>query len=139
MKHHYLPQFLQRAWAGANGKVTTFRLDLPQVQRSELAPEYTGYEDDLWSLTEDQILGMKKDAVEKHVFARIDSDAAPVHQLLLSRGLTRLTPIERWGWVRFLMSLKLREPELVQSMKVETSEILRASLRSSPEEYQGTG
>src|SRR5207249_1804611 len=96
----------------------------------------TGYEDNLWSLNEDKILGMEKDAVEKHVFGRIDDDAARVHQLLLNRGLTQLTADQRWAWVRFRMSLKLREPELVQSMKLEASAILRESLRVKPEEYQ---
>src|SRR3954466_5074090 len=68
MKHHYLPQFLQRAWAGPDGKVTVFRIDLAEVDRevvlSRTTPEYTGFEHNLWSLSQDQILGMKRDAVE---------------------------------------------------------------------------
>lgn len=136
LKQHYVPQFLQKAWAGANGKVTTFRLDLPHISSSELAPEYTGYENDLWSLTKDEILGMKKDAVEKRVFGRIDSDASKVHQLLLNRGLTKLTTDQRSEWTRFLMSLKLREPAQVELLKLEASETLRHSLRDKPEEFQ---
>jgi hypothetical protein len=136
LKQHYVPQFLQKAWAGSNGKVTTFQLDLPHIPSSELAPEYTGYENDPWSLTKDEILGMKKDAVEKRVFGRIDSDASKVHQLLLNRGLTKLTTGERSEWTRFLMSLKLREPAQVELLKLEASETLRHSLRDNPEEFQ---
>jgi hypothetical protein len=136
MRHHFVPQFLQRAWRGADGRVTTFRLDLEQISISRLAPKSTGYEDDLWSLSHDEILGMKKDAVEEHLFARIDNEAASVHECLTKRGLRELTPVQRAAWVRFIMSLRLRDPDVIQGLKLEASETLRTSLRDSPEELE---
>ena len=67
MKHHYIPQFLLSSWANQqlDSRIEVIRLDLTQgITSSRRRPRYTGYEEDLYALTEDKIAGMGKQAVE---------------------------------------------------------------------------
>lgn len=144
MRHHYLPQFLLRAWAEAtpDKKVETFRLDLPHVPSSRHAPKHTAYEENLYALTMPVVAGMEQQAVEKHLLRHIDELAAGVLRKLATTGFTPLTPEDRSDWARFLMSLRLRQPDMIQQLRTESSEHLEASLMDNPEEYDavaGTG
>ena len=63
MKHHYIPQFLLSSWVSQDmdGRLEVIRLDLPRgVTSSRRRPRYTGYEDNLYALTDDKIAGMDK-------------------------------------------------------------------------------
>jgi hypothetical protein len=137
MRHHYVPQFLLRAWAETqpDQKVEIFRLDLPDLPSSRHTSKYTAYEDDLYALTMPVVAGMEKQAVEKHLLRRVDDFAARVLRRLITRGLAGLTLDDRCDWARFLMSLRLRQPAIVQQLRTESSEYLEASLIDRPEEY----
>lgn len=137
MRHHYVPQFLLRAWAETtpDKKVECFRLDRPHVPSSRRAPKYTAYEENLYALTMPVVAGMEQQAVEKHLLRHIDNLAAGVLRMLITTGLTGLTPENRSDWARFLISLRLRQPGIVQQLRTEASEHLEASLINTPEEY----
>lgn len=137
MRHHYVPQFLLRAWAEAtpDKKVEAFRLDLPRLPSSRHAPKYTAYEEGLYALSAPVVAGMEQEAVEKHLLQHIDSLAAGVLRKLTAGGFTGLTPHDRCDWARFLMSLRLRQPSIVQQLRTESSEHLESLLIDKPEEY----
>lgn len=137
MRHHYVPQFLLRAWAETqpDNRVETFRLDLPRLSSSRHAPKHIAYEDNLYALTMPVAAGMEQQAVEKHLLQHIDSLAAGVLRKLTTTGLAGLTLENRCDWARFLMSLRLRQPHIVQQLRTESSEHLEASLIDKPEEY----
>lgn len=137
MRHHYVPQFLLRAWAKSapDHKIETFRLDLPHLPSSRHGPRHTAYEDNLYSLTKPNVAGMEQQAVEKHFLRHIDELAAGVLNKLIVTGFKELTPRDRSDWARFLMSLRLRQPAMVQQLRTESSEHLKASLADKPEEY----
>lgn len=75
MKHHYVPQFLLRRWCDAQGRVQSFKVVNGNVAANALAPEYTGYEDDLYAVGTNQV-GVEQDHLERRLFGPIDSDAA---------------------------------------------------------------
>ena len=137
MRHHYVPQFLLRAWAkgSIDGKVEDFRLDLNGIPSSRRAPKSTAYKDDLYALSKPIVAGMEKQAIEKIFFMQVDNLAARTHQKLIEHGLRSLTNDERSDWVRFLMSLRVRQPDNVQKLKIESAEHLVKTLRQQPEEY----
>jgi Protein of unknown function (DUF4238) len=137
MRHHYIPQFLLRAWAETqpDRKVQTFRLDLPHLPSSRHAPKHIAYEENLYALTMPAVAGMERQAVEKYLLRRIDNLAAGVLRDLTATGLSCLTPEDRCDWARFLMSLRLRQPHIVQQLRIASSEHLEASLAERPEEY----
>lgn len=137
MRHHFVPQFLLRAWANGSvdGKVEDIRLDLSGFPSSRRAPKSTGYKDDLYALSKPVVAGMEKQAIEKIFFMQVDNLAARAHQKLVKHGLRSLTNDERSDWVRFLMSLRVRQPDIVQQLKTESAEHLVKTLRQQPEEY----
>ncbi|MBL6957976.1 MAG: DUF4238 domain-containing protein [Rhodospirillales bacterium] len=137
MKHHYVPQFLLRAWASGSfdGKVEGFRLDLNGFPSSRRAPKSTGYEDDLYALSKPVVAGMEKQAIEIIFFKQVDNLAARAHQKLVECGLRSLTNEEKSDWVRFLMSLRVRQPDIIQKLKTESADHLAKTLGQQPEEY----
>src|SRR4051812_27838616 len=115
MRNHFVPVFLLRAWAASDPeeKVRVFTLTARGVQTSRLAPRSTGYEDDILTLTRDVVAGMDKHAIERVFLQVVDNDAHLVHQKLLAQGLASLTRKDRLSWVRFIMSLQIRQPSVV--------------------------
>lgn len=138
MRHHYVPQFLLRAWAEAatDQKVETFRLDQPHLPSKRHAPKHIAYEENLYALTMPVVARMEQQAVEKHLLRRIDELAAGVLRKLTTTGFRDLTREDHSNWARFMMSLRLRQPTVVVQLRTEASEQLEASLADKPEEYE---
>lgn len=138
MKHHYVPQFLLRAWTNASpeNKIAVFRIDLEGIPSSWLAPKNTGYEDDLYALSKPVVAGMEKQAIEKHLLRHVDNLAAQIRRKLDEEGFKNLSPTERMDWVRFLMSLRIRQPDIVHQLVRESEDHLRETLAVQPEEYE---
>ena len=72
------------------------------------------------------VAGLGQQAVEKHLLRRVDDLAAGVLRKLTTKGLAGLTLDDRCDWARFLMSLRLRQPAIVQQLRTESSEYLEA-------------
>jgi hypothetical protein len=138
LRNHFVPKFLLNAWAASDpeGKICVFTLTDRGVQTSRLSPKSTGYEDDLLTLTRDVVAGMDKHAIERVFLQIVDNDAHLVRQKLLTQGLASLTREDRFSWVRFIMSLQIRQPSVVFQLREEASLHLRESLASQPEEYE---
>lgn len=139
MKHHYIPQFLLSSWANQqlDSRIEVIRLDLTQgITSSRRRPRYTGYEEDLYALTEDKIAGMGKQAVETCFLKHVDNNAANVRRKILNEGLHALNEEDRISWVRFIMSLRLRQPEIVDEIRQKSSIVLTEDLDKDPEEYE---
>jgi len=137
MRHHFVPQFLLRAWTkgSVDGSIEDIRLDIGGLPSSRRVPKSTGYKDDLYALSKPAVAGMKKQAIEKNYNLHVDNLAAIAHRTLLATGLRSLTKDQRADWVRFLMSLRVRQPDIVQKLKTESAEHLAQTLDEKPEEY----
>lgn len=137
MRHHYIPQFLLSPWAenSKDGKLEVFRLDLPEIPSSRRKPRYTGFDDDLYALSEDVVAGMEKQAIEKIFLMKVDNRGAIARSKLENQGLKSLNNEERADWARFLMSLRLRQPEIIHQLRHDGKRHLRKSLNENPEEY----
>ena len=138
MRHHYVPEFLQKPWAenSSDGKLEVFRFDLPNIPSDRHTPKHTGFEHDLFALTKDIVVGMEKQAIEKYFLKIIDNNASCVRDKLEDHGLSSLTTENRMDWARFLMSLRLRQPDIVDMLKQESAEHLKKTLNDQPEEYE---
>ena len=138
MRHHYVPQFLLRSWTDPNedGKVEVFRLDLPHLSSTRHTPRYIGFENDLYALSKDSVAGMDKYAIEKQFLRNVDNYAAQIRSKLLENGLRSLNDKEKTGWVCFLMSLRLRQPNIIHMLKNKSAKHLRKTLSEQPEQYE---
>jgi hypothetical protein len=137
MRNHFVPQFLQRPWTNsADGELQVFRVVSGRFSTYRQVPKGNGYVEDMLSLTKDTVAGMDKHAVEKVVLQSVDNEASKVRDKLEAGGLKNLTLEERSAWVRFIMSLRLRQPDTVLYLRNESEAHIRKSLAEAPEEYE---
>lgn len=138
MRHHFVPQFLLRQWSDCSldRKLQEFRLDLRDISTSTKAPKGTAFQNDLYALTMPSVAGMSKQAVETRVLRHIDNDAAVVRAKMVQQGLKSLSHHERCNWVRFLMSLKVRQPDVLSRLRIQSSDHLSQILTTQPEQYE---
>jgi hypothetical protein len=95
------------------------------VAANALAPEYTGYEDDLYAVGANQI-GIEQDHLEKRLFGPIDSDAAVALGKIEQREV--ITPKDKIAWAFFLNSLRVRKPDVLSHLRNEGMAMLKAFL-----------
>jgi hypothetical protein len=138
MRHHYVPEFLQKPWTknALDGKLEVFRLDLPNAPSSRHTPKHTGFDNDLYALTKDVVAGMDKQSVEKLFLKNVDNNAALVRNKLEHQGLKYLSLEDKVHWTRFIMSLRFRQPDAVHLLQQSATENLKESLSENPEEFE---
>ena len=100
MRHHHIPKFLLRAWADTSNDdlVEAFRLDLADLPSSRWAPKATGYEDNLYALTQPVVAGVEQQAVETGFLQHVDNSAANVRRKMAATGFTGLTVEGQFSW-----------------------------------------
>jgi hypothetical protein len=109
MKHHYIPQFYLKQWAGPDGKVLRYRkLPDDQVVSKRLFPKAIGYGEDLYrSPYPEEELAQR---LERDFFQRLDAIAAAALAELIVPNLPILPDAPLHDWVHFMMSLLFRQP-----------------------------
>ena len=102
-----------------------FRLDLKGLPTMRRVPKATAYEHNLYALTRSVVAGMSLQAIETDLLRHIDNYAAPVRVKMEQHGLKSLSITERQDWVRFLMSLRVRQPDIVSKLRVRPETLCR--------------
>jgi hypothetical protein len=109
-KHHYIPAFYLKRWAGPDGKVTEFTKPHRRVVVKRIMPERTGYQERLYELKgyEPELAQQ----VEQKFFQAIDTWASDALDMLERHGhYAPWNSHSRSAWTRFILSLLLRCPE----------------------------
>ncbi|RWP90638.1 MAG: DUF4238 domain-containing protein [Mesorhizobium sp.] len=109
-KHHYIPAFYLKRWAGHDGKVTEFTKPYRNVVARPIMPERTGHQERLYELKgyEPELAQQ----VEERFFKPIDTWASNALDMLERYGHSAPWNSEsRSAWTRFILSLLLRCPE----------------------------
>jgi hypothetical protein len=112
-KHHYIPVFYLKQWAGEDGCVCEFSKPYDRVKPRRTNPDGTGYVHGL-----NRIPGLpphETDFLEDYFFKLTDDLAAKALKILLSgdRDLQFSVKVKS-GWSRFITSLIMRNPEAVE-------------------------
>src|SRR6185503_3009442 len=102
-KHHYIPEFYLKQWAGPDGRLVEFRRrHFDRVKPRLTHPGGTGYVRGLYS-----VQGAPphvKDILEDRFMSVADGIAAASLQIMLNENVVPTGP-EKAGWTRFMMSL----------------------------------
>jgi len=117
MKHHFCPCFYTGYWKCEHGKIFYYSIKHKKVVCHDIAPEYTGYEIDLYAkinTTEEE-----KHIIELQCYKKIDDKAAKIHQKILKNDLRILTDIEKNDWCRFILSMMTRHPIILSNAKAQ--------------------
>jgi Protein of unknown function (DUF4238) len=134
-KHHYIPVFYSKQWAGQDGRLCEYSRPYDVVKPRRTHPDGTGYVRGLYTLP-DAPPG-KEHIIETHLMGKVDDWAAKAHRRMLEDGVSigRLDPCEALGWCQFLYSLIVRNPEHLLLIKKKLSEMSPEILESIRDEY----
>ena len=124
-RHHYIPEFYQKRWAGSDGRLCVFAKHRGKVVALRRHPKQTGFQDRLYSVPD-----MPPDiasAVETHFFKPVDSRAADALKLMEAEGNgAEWSPALRSAWSRFLHSLLVRCPEDLSLFRTGWNQLLES-------------
>ena len=120
-KHHYLPQFFMDRWADAGGKVIEYRRPRETLVMKQRHPAQTGYIRELYS-NESKSDPIERQALEMVFMQKVDDRAADALAYIERNPKSRMDPILRNAWSRFLMSLMHRSPERVKFLTAKVKE-----------------
>jgi Protein of unknown function (DUF4238) len=135
VKHHYVPEFYLKKWADPDGRVPHYRWLNGRVILGRRAPEYIGFEPDLYA--REHVPPEERHKVETHFFSVLDSRAAIIHGRLVRREQFTFTDEERMDWAIFLAAANARTPDMIAHLKKTMSEAVRANLLSTdPKEVE---
>ncbi len=133
--HHYIPVFYLSQWCDTAGKVVRYYRPHKEVIASPITPKSTGYEPQLYAL--DGYPDDQKQWVEKNYMGPVvDAPASKALRILLAQNSLDMTPETRTDWVRFLMSLILRNPEAVANTNAEMRAGLTAKFSQHSDWYE---
>jgi hypothetical protein len=116
-KHHYIPSFYSREWAGQDGRLCEYSRPFRQVKPQSKHPDATGYVRGLYTVPGDE--PEVAEHIERNFFRITDNGAAVVAQQLRAPGPVDFSNMDRSSWSRFIISLMLRNPEYVNKMAAE--------------------
>jgi hypothetical protein len=111
LRHHYIPQFYSKRWAGEDLKITEFSRPHNKLQSKQVYPIQTGFADRLYEL-KGVLPASAAQKVEDEFMKPIDSDAA-VALRMLETGDGRIHQESKWrsAWSQFLITLLMRTPK----------------------------
>lgn len=129
-KHHYVPIFYLKQWAGKDGRVVEYSRPYRDVKALRKYPAATGYQIDLYTL--DGLPAEKAQTLESDFLRPIDGRAAEALRALICDDDTPWDVEMRSVWSRFLLSLIRRHPNSIRRLaEANRLELDRLGLASS--------
>jgi len=135
-KHHYIPIFYLKQWAGDDGRIYEFSKPYDRVKPRHVHPDATGFVHGLYTVP-----GLPPDQaqyVEKQYMQETDDWAAKVLQLFMHPGGPAVMDLDARGkitWARFLYSLTIRTPEHLERLCGMIPQGVASSLERFREHY----
>ncbi|MEP9349517.1 DUF4238 domain-containing protein [Xanthobacter sp. KR7-225] len=116
-RHHYIPVFYLRRWAGNDGRLCQFSKEAGIIRPLRRSSKATGFIRALYELRD--FPPDLAQQIESKFFHPIDSLAADALDLLEKDGDQALwNPDIRSAWTRFNLSLLLRCPEYINTLRM---------------------
>ncbi len=135
-KHHFIPAFYLKNWAGADGKLIEWSRPHRAVVPTPRHPNATGYQFDLNRFDDlpPDIASILEDVFLKNA----DDDAARALQKLFNPGQTPWDSRLRSAWSRFLIALPIRHPEPFEEIKAIIRRIVDIQDQDFQQRYEAT-
>jgi uncharacterized protein DUF4238 len=134
-KHHYVPVFYLREWAGGDGRLAEFsRPTGAEVKSRPAGPRGTGYVRGLYRFE-----GADEDAAEafeRLFFGHVDSQAKQALDIHLGRSQEKWDGDSRSAWSRFIIGMLYRNPERIASLRNYIEDIALDNYEAGRAEYE---
>jgi hypothetical protein len=131
-KHHYIPVFYLKQWAGPDGRLCEFSRKHEQVTRRLTSPVGTGYARGLNTFT--ALPPAIANFLEETFFQQADDKAAKAFHLMLDGGKF-LSGETKSAWSRFLLTLIYRTPEGMRRVGDRILAVVPTTLDSLAAQY----
>jgi hypothetical protein len=133
--HHFIPVFYLKQWASSSTK-KIFEYSQPHGKfvPKPVGPDSTGFQRDLYAFPE-----LPPDVAQhiEDVFLRdADDKASRAHQRILAWDKSPWEPEMMKAWVRCIMHMHLRHPDVIGEMRVAAAAIWQASGGESQRIYE---
>jgi Protein of unknown function (DUF4238) len=133
VQQHYVPRFLLAQWhSGSDNKLTQFQWLRGEIRVDRFNARSVAKENHLYSqrLHESSPnVTVERDFLGPH----IDEPAAAVHKRILSDGHEGLDDQQRFEWSRFVLSLLVRTPEMIDFMRRAGRQLMGQALDEQPD------
>lgn len=135
-KHqHYVPRFLLESWhLPTSKKLLSFRWAHGALSHKSFSAKSVAKMEHIYSMrraTDAPDVSVERDFLGPFV----DDPASRSYQTMLRGGVDVLTENEKIDWARFLVSLMLRVPVMMECMRVRGREIIEQGLEERPDEF----
>ncbi len=115
-KHHFLPVFYLKQWAGADHRLVEFKRPYAAtVKPRRTHPQGTGWIDKLYAL--EGVAGEAAVEFETQFLSPVDSRAAEALAVMRGETPDDFTPEQRMAWASFICSLLARMPDDIAKLK----------------------
>src|SRR5450756_772714 len=132
-KHHYIPVFYLKQWAGGDKRICEFSRPFDRVKPRRTHPDGTGYVHGLNTIP--GVPAHDAQYLENVFFKFTDNYAAIALRVLFSDPPWHFTTEVRSAWSRFLMSLIVRNPESVEKHRAAAEALFKAALPEIEADY----
>jgi hypothetical protein len=133
-KHHYIPVFYLKRWANPQGKVIEFSRPFGnQVKPQAKHPNATGYRERLYEMQ--GVPTEKAQDFEKNFMQPLDGLASQALALLENES-NDWNSENRSAWSRFILSLLIRSPRDIESLKRQINGEILSESRSKDSLYK---
>ena len=132
-KHHYLPIFYQKRWAGKDKRICVYRKPHKEVKALRRHPDAVGFAYDLYTVP-----GVDYETashLERRFFLQTDDEAAKALAIIERDGHSNINTKLRSAWARFVMSLIHRTPEEVKKVFEEIPRHVEYAERQFERDY----
>jgi hypothetical protein len=134
-KHHYLPVFYLKRWAGRQGRLCEYSRPRDVVKPRMTHPSGTGYERNLYT-----IKGLPPETsqlLERRFMKAVDQRASDtLDRLLDGCNVSILTIDQKSAWSRFIMSLIQRTPEKISWIAQVMAQLYNKRLSDVEADYE---
>lgn len=132
-KHHYIPEFYTKWWAGTDGRVERFTKHRHIVDR-RVHPARVGWQWDLYQIPHTD--GPEAQAVEERFFRQLDDIASVALKKMNASPMVQLDVRETSAWSVFMMSLLHRTPEYLSATKETSRRMWQEMIPEVRERYE---
>lgn len=120
-KHHFIPAFYLTQWTDSNHQLIEWSKPFRGVKPIRRHPNATGFQEDLYTFH--ALVPEARQWFEQKFLKETDDLASQALKQIMKGRSNALNTRQKSAWVRFMMSLNLRQPDVVSEIR-EAIEIL---------------